>query len=176
MIFLSVGRGNYDLALRRQCMVTMIFLSVGRGNYDLALRRLRRTALSRRPWRSRRCSTVTRWGSSTGSSSSSSCTSSTNQHRRSAFSLSFRSPSVFLSFSKNYFFVFFGGLECVGHSFAYAAHFVFLRDVWIRTQRTAVASRFSTNLVTHLQKFLLLSNLVDVHFHCCVSFLPLSII
>jgi hypothetical protein len=26
----------------------------------------------------------------------------------------------------------FGELECVGHSFAYVAHFVFLRDVWIR--------------------------------------------
>jgi hypothetical protein len=24
-------------------------------------------------------------------------------------------------------------LECVGHSFAYVAHFVFLRDVWIRS-------------------------------------------
>ncbi len=32
----------------------------------------------------------------------------------------------------------FGGLPCVGHSFAYVAHFVFLRDVWIRTQRAAV--------------------------------------
>jgi hypothetical protein len=30
--------------------------------------------------------------------------------------------------------------ECVCHSFANAAHFVFLRDVWIRTQRAAVAS------------------------------------
>ncbi len=29
---------------------------------------------------------------------------------------------------------FFGGLECVGYSFAYVAHFVSLRDVWIRTQ------------------------------------------
>jgi hypothetical protein len=27
------------------------------------------------------------------------------------------------------------------HSFAYVAHFVFLRDVWIRTQRAAVAIR-----------------------------------
>jgi hypothetical protein len=26
-----------------------------------------------------------------------------------------------------------GGLECVGHSFAYIADFVFLRDLWIRT-------------------------------------------
>jgi hypothetical protein len=30
------------------------------------------------------------------------------------------------------FFKFFGGLEYVGHSLAYVAHFVFLRDVWIR--------------------------------------------
>jgi hypothetical protein len=33
-----------------------------------------------------------------------------------------------------------GGLVCVDHSFAYVAHFVFMRDVWIRTQRPAVAS------------------------------------
>ncbi len=37
-----------------------------------------------------------------------------------------------------FFWYFFGGLECVGHSFAYVAHFVVLRDV--RTQRAAVAS------------------------------------
>jgi hypothetical protein len=43
---------------------------------------------------------------------------------------------------------FFGGLECVGHSFAYVALFVFLRDVWIRTQRAAIASRRATNLAT----------------------------
>ncbi len=39
-----------------------------------------------------------------------------------------------------------------GHSFAYVAHFVFLRDVWIRTQSAAVASRRATNLATHLPK------------------------
>jgi hypothetical protein len=33
-----------------------------------------------------------------------------------------------------FFKLFFGGLECVGHPFAYVAHFVFLRDVCIRTQ------------------------------------------
>jgi hypothetical protein len=33
---------------------------------------------------------------------------------------------------------------------AYVVHFVFLRDVWIRTQRAAVASRRATNLPTHL--------------------------
>ncbi len=55
------------------------------------------------------------------------------------------------------FFIFFGGLECVGHSFVYVAHFVFLRDVLIRTQRAAVASRryqlshsSPSNLATHL--------------------------
>ncbi len=35
----------------------------------------------------------------------------------------------------NFFVYFFSGLECVGHSFAYVAHFVFLRDVWIRILR-----------------------------------------
>ena len=32
---------------------------------------------------------------------------------------------------------------------AYVAHFVFLGDVWIRTQRAAVASRAATNLAAH---------------------------
>ncbi len=39
-----------------------------------------------------------------------------------------------------FFVYFFGGLE----------HFVYLRDVCIRTQRAAVASRRATNLATHL--------------------------
>jgi hypothetical protein len=38
-----------------------------------------------------------------------------------------------------------GVLECVCHSVAYVAYFVFLRDVWIRTQRAAGASRSTTN-------------------------------
>ncbi len=48
---------------------------------------------------------------------------------------------------------FFGGLECVGHSFAYVAHLWFLRDVWIRTQSTAVASWRATDLATHASLF-----------------------
>ncbi len=44
---------------------------------------------------------------------------------------------------------FFGGLECFCHSFAYVVHFVFLRDVWFRTQRAAVASRRAINLATY---------------------------
>jgi hypothetical protein len=48
------------------------------------------------------------------------------------------------------FFLFLGGQEFVGHSFAYVAHFEFLRDVWIRIQRAAMASRCATNLATHL--------------------------
>ncbi len=44
----------------------------------------------------------------------------------------------------------FGGLECVGHSLrGTVAHFIFLKDVWIRFQRAAVASRRTTNLATH---------------------------
>ncbi len=38
------------------------------------------------------------------------------------------------------------------HSFAYVAHFVFLRDAWIQTQRDAVASKRATNLATNLPK------------------------
>jgi hypothetical protein len=45
--------------------------------------------------------------------------------------------------------IFFGGLECVGHSFAYVALFGFLSDVWIRTQSTAVKSWHATDLATH---------------------------
>jgi hypothetical protein len=48
------------------------------------------------------------------------------------------------------YFYFFGGLECVGHSFASVAHFVILIDERIRTQRAAVTSRRATNLATHL--------------------------
>jgi hypothetical protein len=44
----------------------------------------------------------------------------------------------------------FGGLDWVGHSFDYVAHFVFLRDVWIRIQRSAVANKRAPNLATHL--------------------------
>jgi hypothetical protein len=40
---------------------------------------------------------------------------------------------------------FFGGMECVGHPFAYVAHFVFLR------RRAAIATRRATNLATHLE-------------------------
>ncbi len=44
----------------------------------------------------------------------------------------------------------FGGLECLGHSIAYVTHFVLLRDIWIWTQRAALASKRATNLATHL--------------------------
>ncbi len=57
-----------------------------------------------------------------------------------------RSSCVHVSF---FFVYFFGGLQCVGHSFAYVAHLWFLRDVWIRTQSTAVASWRATDLATH---------------------------
>ncbi len=46
-------------------------------------------------------------------------------------------------------FNFFGGLDRVGHSFAYVAHLLFLRDVWIRTQSAAVASWCATDWATH---------------------------
>ncbi len=52
--------------------------------------------------------------------------------------------------------IFFGWLDCVGHSFAYVAHFVFLRDVWILTQSAAVASRRANNLAIPFPKAALL--------------------
>ncbi len=39
------------------------------------------------------------------------------------------------------------------HSFPSVAHFVYLGNVWIRTQRAALASRCSTNVATHLPNF-----------------------
>jgi hypothetical protein len=41
-------------------------------------------------------------------------------------------------------------MECVCHSLAIVALFVILKDVWIRTQRAAVASRRATSLAAHL--------------------------
>ncbi len=43
-------------------------------------------------------------------------------------------------------------LLATGYSFAYVVHFVFLRDVRIRTQSAAVASWHATNLAAHLPK------------------------
>ncbi len=57
-------------------------------------------------------------------------------------------PKIFFLF----FVYFFGGLECVGHPFAYVAHLWFLRDVWIWTQSAAVASWRATDLATHPPK------------------------
>ncbi len=37
-------------------------------------------------------------------------------------------------------------LECVGHNLAYVAHFVLLRDVWIRTQRAVATYQLCTHL------------------------------
>jgi hypothetical protein len=60
---------------------------------------------------------------------------------------------------------FFGGLECVGHAIAYVAYFVFLRDVWIRTQRAAIASRHAINLATHVPSWPLISLDLATHLH-----------
>ncbi len=49
-----------------------------------------------------------------------------------------------MSCVENFFFFFvyfFGGLECVGHSFAYVAHLWFMRDVWIRTQNVWIRTQ-----------------------------------
>jgi hypothetical protein len=46
------------------------------------------------------------------------------------------------------------GLGRVGHSFGHVVYFVFLRDVWIRTQRAAVASRRATNMVGYVGRWM----------------------
>jgi hypothetical protein len=68
--------------------------------------------------------------------------------------ISYRVKSVIgMQDTKIYYFKYiFGGLKGVGHSFAYVAHFEFLRDVWIRTQRAAEASSRANNLATHLPR------------------------
>jgi hypothetical protein len=53
---------------------------------------------------------------------------------------------IFFDATSSFFLHFFGGMECVGHPYAYVAHFVFLRDVWIRTQTAAIASRRTTTV------------------------------
>ncbi len=45
----------------------------------------------------------------------------------------------------SFFLYIFFDLDCVGPSLAYVTLFVFLKDVWIRTQRAAVASWRATN-------------------------------
>jgi hypothetical protein len=48
------------------------------------------------------------------------------------------------------FLYFLAGWSVLATLFAYGARFVLWRDVWIRTQRAAVASRCDSILATHL--------------------------
>jgi hypothetical protein len=65
---------------------------------------------------------------------------------------------------------FFGGLECVGHSFAYVAHFVFLRDVWIRTQSHRAAVVGATDY--HLPYLATDLPHLDIHLPTLATHLP----
>ncbi len=51
-------------------------------------------------------------------------------------------------------------LECVGHSFAYVARFVVLKDVRIQTQRATVASMRAASLAIHLSNVILVRNIL----------------
>jgi hypothetical protein len=70
------------------------------------------------------------------------------RNRLSSPSVSSPADNPFLFSKKIIFCIYFGGLECVGPS--YVAHFVFVRDVRIRTQRATVESRRASSLATHL--------------------------
>ncbi len=56
------------------------------------------------------------------------------------------------------FCIFFGGLKCVSHFFAYVAHLWFLWDVWTLTQSAAVASGRAINLATHPPRICVMSH------------------
>jgi hypothetical protein len=57
--------------------------------------------------------------------------------------------------NKKIFFVFFWRARLRCHFFAYVAHFVYLRDVWIRTQRAAEqAGALTTTHLPHLATYL----------------------
>jgi hypothetical protein len=58
------------------------------------------------------------------------------QHVREGFILQ-KDRKAINNMYRRFLVYFLGELECVGHSFAFIAHFVFLTDVWIRTQRAA---------------------------------------
>jgi hypothetical protein len=87
-----------------------------------------------------------------------------------------RMPTFWVEFSLNFWklflYILFGGLECVCHSFAYVAHFAFLRDVWIRTQRAVVARRRASSLATHLTK--LAGHRIEVFVTSALSAMSLS--
>jgi hypothetical protein len=68
---------------------------------------------------------------------------------RRAFLSTFPIPINPMKYDWPLFVYIFGGQKCISHSFANVAHFFILRDVWIQTQRAAVASRCVTNLATH---------------------------
>ncbi len=54
--------------------------------------------------------------------------------------------------SDYFYYYYFGGLECVGHSFAYVGHFFYFERCLDSNpaQRAAVTSKRATNLATHL--------------------------
>jgi hypothetical protein len=68
-----------------------------------------------------------------------------------------------------------GGLECVGHSFAYVANCVFLRDVWIRTQRATVARRRAINLATHHPTYPTNSLQIRIIINGCIDIMTTNI-
>jgi hypothetical protein len=88
------------------------------------------------------------------------------------------SVQMFYDLPSNVFYIFLGGIECVGHFFANVAHFLLLGDVWIRTQRADVVSRCATNLVTYLPYVCMCASLIfpkRTRTHQLPGTLPLSV-
>ncbi len=74
-------------------------------------------------------------------------------------------------------YIFLAGYSALAtHSFAYGAHFVFLGDVWNRTQRAALASGCATNLATHLPKLATHLPNLATHLPDIATHLPIQIV
>jgi hypothetical protein len=71
-----------------------------------------------------------------------------SKHRH-ATNLVLNHPSPYFNF---YFYFLWAGVCCPLHCLC-SPFFVFLRDVWLRTQIAALASRQATNLATHLPRW-----------------------
>ncbi len=56
-----------------------------------------------------------------------------------------------LSLATKLLYTFFGGLECIGHSFAYVVHLLYFREM-LDSKPSAVASMRDTNLATRLSQ------------------------
>ncbi len=72
-----------------------------------------------------------------------------------------------------FLYICFGGIECVGHTFPYVAHFLFMGYVWIRTQSKQARDQLSHSSNMGLRRYSkyihhsLCANLAVLHLCIC---------